>query len=939
MSLDFSGKNLQGRSFQGQDLTGADFSYTDIRGCNFTDAILKDANFSHAKAGLEIYWQFFLHLVSFLLAAISGAAARFAGGIAAAVLTHNSLIYQSFPTLKIINLAIVLTILAVLFLFIARRGITNDLVGFLGVLTAALILFGGLAGVFYLAGIDTQEVGLRLLMRVAWDLAGTLPWGVAGAMSVSLAEILYFWNSNFWNSKIISLLDIAEIIILIGIWAWTWDIVKEFFSHTEFTVVTAVAIAVILLGSYIAWHIFAEDKRFTSLRSIIIAFAANKGTNFYHANLTDANFSQANLKHTYFRSANLTRTNFHKAKNLELARVGNTILINAQVRDLLVSKRGTNKFYRGCNLKGANLAGADISYADLVETNISEATFFDANLEGANLTKTQALHTNFQQARLTAACLEAWNIDSTTQLAGTICDYVYLLNNQRERRPSSGNFAPGEFTKLFQEVLHTVDIILRNGLSLPALAYSLQQLKIENEGTELSIRSIENLGDGVILVRVNIPAEASKEKIHAEFTQYYENALKALEENYKSRLKSKDKQIEEWKEFAHLLASRPVNIQVNQTTETEKNIQGKLVVLKIGKGDFNTGFPVTLQISREETFPSVECTGELSSDLHIPKLYNQWQSAYCRSFNLYFRLDVPATQITNISRNEFFEECTNAAENLRKHLNLWLNSENFRPVKERMLEKLNANESIRIILQTENSLLRRLPWTVWDLCDRYPKAEIALSSPTYDHVESSVSRKTKVRILAILGNSTGIDIQKDQTLLQNLPDAEVKFLVEPQRQQLNDELWAQPWDILFFAGHSSTQADREIGQIYINKTDSLTILQLKHALRKAIEQGLQLAIFNSCDGLGLAVNLADLHIPQIIVMREPVPDKVAQEFLKNFLTEFSRGKPLYQSVREAREKLQGLEDRFPCASWLPVICQNPAEVPPTWEELGRRQGE
>jgi hypothetical protein len=77
-----------------------------------------------------------------------------------------------------------------------------------------------------------------------------------------------------------------------------------------------------------------------------------------------------------------------------------------------------------------------------------------------------------------------------------------------------------------------------------------------------------------------------------------------------------------------------------------------------------------------------------------------------------------------------------------------------------------------------------------------------------------------------------------------------------------------------------------------------------------------------------------LHIPQIIVMREPVPNKVAQEFLKNFLTAFAGGQSLYTSVREAREKLQSLEAEFPCATWLPVICQNPAELPVTWKELG-----
>ncbi|HEY9600685.1 MAG TPA: CHASE2 domain-containing protein, partial [Allocoleopsis sp.] len=229
--------------------------------------------------------------------------------------------------------------------------------------------------------------------------------------------------------------------------------------------------------------------------------------------------------------------------------------------------------------------------------------------------------------------------------------------------------------------------------------------------------------------------------------------------------------------------------------------------------------------------------------------------------------------------------------------------------------------------------LRRLPWHLWDLCDRYLKAETALSVPVYERVEQLVLPHTQVRILAILGNSTGINTQADRLLLEQLPDAQVSFLVEPERQQLTEELWQQEWDILFFAGHSSSQSDGETGRIYINQTDSLTIEQLKYALRKAVKRGLKIAIFNSCDGLGLARNLADLQIPQVVVMREPVPDRVSQEFLKYFLQTFSCGEPFYLAIREARERLQGLEDRFPCATWLPVIFQNPAVVPPTWQGL------
>ena len=71
----------------------------------------------------------------------------------------------------------------------------------------------------------------------------------------------------------------------------------------------------------------------------------------------------------------------------------------------------------------------------------------------------------------------------------------------------------------------------------------------------------------------------------------------------------------------------------------------------------------------------------------------------------------------------------------------------------------------------------------------------------------------------------------------------------------------------------------------------------------------------------------------MIVMREPVPDFVAQEFLKNFITAFSRGECFYLSVREAREKLQGIESNYPGASWLPVIVSNPAEKPITWKPI------
>lgn len=359
---------------------------------------------------------------------------------------------------------------------------------------------------------------------------------------------------------------------------------------------------------------------------------------------------------------------------------------------------------------------------------------------------------------------------------------------------------------------------------------------------------------------------------------------------------------------------------------------GKLVVLKLGDGNFDQGFPVTLQIGEDGDRPSTEIAGKLPPAPEIPQHYRCWQSAY-RRLGLRSRLEAEAIQVTNVS---MMEDCCHAVQVLRNSLNKWLDSEAFRSIREKLLEKLMPSDEVRVIFQAEDIRLQRLPWHLWDFFERYPQAEIALSSPAFDRVIQASPPRSKITILAILGNSAGIDTQADRVLLEQLPGATVKFLVEPQRQELTNHLWSQGWDILFFAGHSASQANGESGQIYINQTDSLTIGDLRYALQTAVEHGLKLAIFNSCDGLGLARELSGLHIPQIVVMREPVPDIVAQQFLKYFLKAFAGGKSFYLAVREARSRLQGLEDEFPCATWLPVICQNPAEVPPTWSSLCNR---
>lgn len=916
MSLDFSNRNLQGCSFQGQNLTGANFSNADIRGANFTNAILKNANFYNAKAGIQPKKLGLLLLILFVLFGVAGGAS----GLASVNLT--SLFHADYIQQFTIIPGVISSFAIIIFFAIAiRRGFGTDLAVAIGILTGvvAAILWAYLLLRFGFSGTRiANETGWKLLGAAIWEFVGF----TIGVIMLAASRLLCgSKNFIFWTAWTIGVLFSTNASRLLNHTSVNWY---------DFWLLNLIVIVFFgIVCGYISWKTTASNEKFICIYILAVEISAIGGTSFRQANLTNADFTQARLNSTDFCNAKLLHTNFYQTQKIHQARIKNTILINPIVRELLVTQNGVNKSFFRCNLQGAYLVNANLNNANFTEADISEADFYNSNLEGANLTKIQALNTNFNSAILTGACLSTWNIDSTTNIDEVICDYVYLENNQQERRPSSGKFAPGDFTKLFKVAINTVDLIFRNGLDLQVLSDALKKLQLENPGTQLGIQSIENKCDGVVVVRLDVPFDVDKAKIHSDFTQNYQQALTALENSYQAQLKSKDEQITLYQQHQENLQEV---IKMLGGTSTQKQ-ENKLVVIKLGESELNTDTPLTLQIGLEAQRPFLETNGKLPSALNLIETYNKWQTAYRKGLQGNSRLNIPDTQITNISKRDLFLECDKLASNLRKEVNNWFNSQTFRPIKEQLLEKLNPSESIRILLQTEDNRLRRIPFHLWDFFERYTKAEIALSSPSYERLEKSISPHSTVKILAIIGDSKGIDVEKDRILLEQLPNSEVTFLVEPQRETLNDELWLQPWDILFFAGHSSTQSNLEIGQLCINQNDSLTIAEFKNALSKAIEQGLHLAIFNSCDGLGLAVNLADLNIPQMIVMREPVPDKVATVFLKNFLREFSHGKPLYQSVREARCQLQGLEYEFPCASWLPVIFQNPGEIdtaPTAW---------
>lgn len=358
----------------------------------------------------------------------------------------------------------------------------------------------------------------------------------------------------------------------------------------------------------------------------------------------------------------------------------------------------------------------------------------------------------------------------------------------------------------------------------------------------------------------------------------------------------------------------------------------KLLVLTLD-GNFATGFDIRWEIGPDGKIPYRKGLSRLAlppcPDL-VPA-FQAWQNTYRQLDGS--RIKPIGDTITNVKYTDLHSTCQQTADTLERVVNDWFDGS---PLSRMIHQDLltNPEDEYRVIIGTEDPVIRETPWLLWQGWNNFQHLEISLGTP-YNKRRPDRIYQQQVRVLVILGNSDGIDIEADRHLLENYcQGADVKILPQPSidelRRQLSDE---RGWDIIFFSGHSRAESANR-GRIYLNATDSLTMEDLRQELQIAIEKGLQLAIFNSCEGLGIAVELEALHIPQVIVMRQPVPDRVAQYFLEYFLAEFTSGKSLYQSVSIARRRLAELESNFPCASWLPAILQNCLEIPPTWQSLG-----
>ncbi len=364
----------------------------------------------------------------------------------------------------------------------------------------------------------------------------------------------------------------------------------------------------------------------------------------------------------------------------------------------------------------------------------------------------------------------------------------------------------------------------------------------------------------------------------------------------------------------------------------------KLLVLELD-GSFDSGFNARLEIRETiNSRPQILTRGKLPSDQGLLEIYQQWQRRYS-DLDGFFRAlkHNNPEQVTNSSQQEDgMTACRNSAKKVEKTLNNWLNnSQEFAPIRNTLLRQ---GDNFSLWLQTNNILLQKLPWEKWDLLQE-SNANVAIIVSEYDIPPRNHNPNEKIKILAIIGGASDLNLKEDEKILTEIAGktgAEIHWKQAPKPQEFKDLLRQGSWDILFFSGHSASTKNNGF-EIQLTEEDRLTIADFRYSLRQATEKGLKLAIFNSCDGIGLVNRLAKekgMILPHLILMREKLPDPISPKFLEYFLNSFTINKSLYESVQSAQKILsEDWEKKYPCASWLPVVCPNPTEVPPTWNSL------
>lgn len=265
----------------------------------------------------------------------------------------------------------------------------------------------------------------------------------------------------------------------------------------------------------------------------------------------------------------------------------------------------------------------------------------------------------------------------------------------------------------------------------------------------------------------------------------------------------------------------------------------------------------------------------------------------------------------------------------------WLSHADLLPLRSTIAraETQPHSPTIDLFLTCKPAELEYLPWEAWEIPIELGSSKTLRIARTPANLRDQTiprSARDQARVLAILGDDTGLNFQAELAALQALSVTTIAGSTRESLADLKARIIAaisdpQGWDILFFAGHSD-ETSFTGGELAIAPGISVLVQELKPALQQAKHNGLQLAIFNSCRGLSIANALIEVGLSQVVIMREPIHNQVAQLFLIEFVKQLAQYQDSHTALLLACQALAQANDRtldYPSAHLIPSFFRHP----------------
>ena len=269
----------------------------------------------------------------------------------------------------------------------------------------------------------------------------------------------------------------------------------------------------------------------------------------------------------------------------------------------------------------------------------------------------------------------------------------------------------------------------------------------------------------------------------------------------------------------------------------------------------------------------------------------------------------------------------------------------------------NQRQVLRLRLGLKGTRLPRLPWEVMHAGDRPLATGIDVAFSRYQlgpgvwnprqTFPSSPNQPLKI-LMVISGPSDQemLELAQEASHLQeelqrrtpNGPPAiQLTVLEQPGREQLTQALEQGHYQVFHYAGHSNLGDSG--GDVYLvsNRTGLTETLNGDDLAGLLVNNGVQLAVFNSCRGAYTAAsnalengkerNLAEAvvkrGIPGVLAMAERIPDEVALTLTRLLYRNLNQGYPIDLSLSRARQGLISAYGSNQLYWALPVLYLHP----------------